>query len=237
MNIHRLSLQPTRVNTVHLGGPLYHFDRITDEQLRQLGVDFLPGHNYGNTIRRDGITARRLRDGSMNVIVESTAAILRDRGYESFRDTLLDSELHGDYETVPGGLDDLEMPTCSPSRSTHLDRAGAAGWTYDIAADQFLLSERALDIVRAVMPGASAVYSLEDCLRGIHADDVREFASKLHAAIDGAGLFDIEYRKGSGRLHVAGTVMRDPVGRALRIVGVVRRSARTGEMVRGNAVS
>ncbi len=72
--------RPTWVNRDHLRGPVYHYERITEEQALALGIGLcaLPARRCRSTTRRAGLVVRRLKCGRLNVSVEAASGLLRD---------------------------------------------------------------------------------------------------------------------------------------------------------------
>lgn len=100
----RFKIPPSHINRAFLGGPLYHFNHITDAQLLELGCDLLPGPVAGNTIHLDGVTARRLKSGALNVIIESSSRLLQDPAFAPFVAILINPSQRDLPETQPGAF-------------------------------------------------------------------------------------------------------------------------------------
>ncbi|WOB06521.1 hypothetical protein [Piscinibacter gummiphilus] len=107
MPIRLLPFPPTRVNNLFLHGPRFHFERITADQLKSLGL------SEGD--KAEGATVRRLRDGRYNAIIDSVRLAKSDDKFAGFMSRVtaphelpvrhdLDSEFS---ETGSVGLDEV----------------------------------------------------------------------------------------------------------------------------------
>lgn len=85
-------------------GVVYHYDRISEEALRSLGIRSIPPEGQGRTTRFDGITIRRLKCGLLNLTVWPGSALLRDEAVDRFMAALRDPRGHGGEETAHQAL-------------------------------------------------------------------------------------------------------------------------------------
>jgi len=76
--------KPTRINTRFIGGVVYHYDRISEEALRSLGIGSIPPEGRGRTTKVGGVTIRRLKSGLLNVTVWPGSKLLRDEAVDRF---------------------------------------------------------------------------------------------------------------------------------------------------------
>jgi hypothetical protein len=84
-----LAPQPTRINTLFIDGPIYHWDRITDAQALALGVTLLPAPRTRSVAKSGAWTVRRLADGTLNVSCAGARPHTLDRRYRSFMSGVL----------------------------------------------------------------------------------------------------------------------------------------------------
>ncbi len=98
MNSMRPRPEPTWVNREFINGAVFHYERISDEQARALGIDPLPKVRFGSTIKRPGMVARRLRDGSIHAAIESTSSLMRDKSYSAFMTKVVEGSIPLDPE-------------------------------------------------------------------------------------------------------------------------------------------
>lgn len=74
--------EPSRVNTLFLDGPIFHWRSITNEQACALGVASLPpAHPPGAVAHSGGATARRLKSGKLNVSIIGYRPRVHDAAY------------------------------------------------------------------------------------------------------------------------------------------------------------
>jgi hypothetical protein len=85
---------PTRINTLFIDGPVYHWDRITEDQAKSLGVSALPAHHARAIARAGPWTARRLADGRLNVSCTGAPPRTADAVYRGFLSRVLEPAPH-----------------------------------------------------------------------------------------------------------------------------------------------
>ena len=73
---------PSSINKQFVLGPLAHYASITDVQAATMGVTRLPGSGCRCSTSGPGWTARRLKNGRLNVVLD--ARLLRDDGAARF---------------------------------------------------------------------------------------------------------------------------------------------------------
>lgn len=90
MHAHReFAVRPTEINTQYIHGPIYRFARVTDREARRLGLAVMPGPRAGMHARVDGIEARRLKDGRLNVSVFWQSPHAKAPGFDTFMTRVL----------------------------------------------------------------------------------------------------------------------------------------------------
>lgn len=227
MPFRKLKLKPTRINHEYIYGARYHWDRITEAEARELGLTALPGPAAGNSISAHGVVVRRLKDGRLNVIIESTAPMLRDTDFSPFLELLLDPVPHGTYETLPCALDpeatrSWNTPPMEVSR-TPIQEPEPAVWDYDAISDRFVWSKKVYAL-HGVEPRAFSGLTFQSAAHLlIAADDLERINETKRRALRGETEYDVTYRlRHSGRkLRAYGTVLRQPGRHPTRMVGVV----------------
>lgn len=218
-----LPVQPSRINEVYVHGPLYHFDAISDEQARLLGLRALPGPRQGNLAREEGATARRLKCGALHVCIESGSPLLRDRGVQRFIRTLLDPQEHGEAVTAPLALVDPDEGWGAP-----------AGWIdIDIITHAVRCSPEAAEALRAIHPRYAEAPDLEHYLRAIHPEDRAKTRASINRMVEWSETPRFEYRFGAGAVRAQGEILRNrngfPVTARVWVSVLLWGAARRGE--------
>lgn len=214
----KLKVPPTRVNAAYIHGPIFHWDRITDEEARRLGITTLP-EKPGSSINEGGTKVRRLKDGALNVAIESTSPLVRDVDFEEFVRVLLDPVPRGDAETRPSDLADLELD---------IERNGSRQvgvWTWDIDRNVIVRDEEVCRLHGQPYTehGPNVDQYIANC---VHPEDVPRFVELLRITLSSSSpTYDIVYRVnaadgGTRRLRAHAAVERDASGRAIRMSGV-----------------
>lgn len=194
-----LKIKPSRINGAYVGGPRVHFDRITEEQLRALGGGAMPGLLRGSCKTAAGITARRLKDGRLNVVIESTAEVLRDPAFDRLMDALVKP------------IEQPGPPAATPTSGT---------WSWDIATDAVTLCRGAL-----AMLGMSPTPNLRmaDLVAQLNDIDGAAVTQALGAALHDNATYDIcfSWVGQAPRLRSTAVVLRDRDGKPHRMSGAI----------------
>lgn len=204
-------------------GPINHYRGITDEQAAALGINRLPKDRFGSAIVLDGVSARRLRNGLLNVAIPADSRLLQDKRFGPFLQSLVGPD--SSYETSPPPLAVITPPP------------GPAGqWSIDIESRRVAWSDRVFEL-HGVERGTSHIDVVDDALRIIHRDDRGRIADAINDAIYGSSDLNETYR-----VIVDGTVRHlRAIGRRLgptpglasgRVSGVVHEEA-AGKARRG----
>lgn len=179
-------LSPTWINREHLGGPIYHYEGITDKQLRALGVKGLPGAVRGSTLRADDAVARRLKSGLINLAVHSRSTALRSRIISPAVRSFL-------YRPKGSGLDDIDMPMHQSACESvgHTSRAGS--WSFEIHGGREHWSAQTYRLF-GCDPAKRSVCNMADFMRYVHPEDHCLVLQQTAACVTEMQQIDVSYR-------------------------------------------
>jgi hypothetical protein len=212
-----LKIQPSRVNEECIRGALYHYDKVTEEDVIALGIRVMPGPRAGMTEREAGVTVRRLKSGRLNVTVESHARILRSAEFRAFMDSLFTPQPLDPYPIYPTPRQAIQAVSEPP-----MD--GISGrWVLDIATRRFGVPISSAKLARALDPSAITEMAEAEFYLGI--DEADRVRAAFDEAIAGNATLDVEYRRHGAPVRITGAVLRDMAGAAVRIIGVTAKAA------------
>jgi hypothetical protein len=211
-----LKIQPTRVNEAFIGGPLLHFERITDDQLLELGGKCLPGLARGNSTYSDGIRARRLKDGTINVVVESTSSILRDPKFDLMMSSICAQPMPAStsYDAI------IERTIEQLDAASRLPRVGT--WSWDIDTDAIALCSSSFAML-GVPHDARWNLTMGGLVSKLAPDDMQRVTKAIAAALDDGAPYDVHFHwsESGALIRSTAAVIRDENGRPTKMVGAL----------------
>jgi signal transduction histidine kinase/ActR/RegA family two-component response regulator len=139
---------------------------------------------------------------------------------------------------VDGTTPDIAVTELKQRLRLALETGRLCALDYDVAQDQLRCTADNASVVGTPLETLNG--SLSEMLTYVHADDRARVEQAIREAIEHGHELDVEPRVVLGRsdrrywLLIKGVVIRDPTGRAVRIVGVARDNTarREGELVR-----
>jgi len=197
-----LPIKPTRINDSYIRGALYHYDRISEDDAKALGIANLPSQKAGSVARQDGVVVRRLQCGNLNVTIESSASILRDHGIDRFMGKLLDPRLLGDAETAPAKLLDPATNEWVPDGMVQVD----------LISKQITVSPEAAQALSMICERFTGNDDFEDHLKKVHPEDRVKVRAAMMRLTDWYEPVSLEYRYGAGAVRARGEIVRNAGG-------------------------